>query len=434
MTGTLRVCAIAILMAAAVLSAMATDGDATVGKAIFQGQGDPPGHAVIGGSEAALDIARFSCGRCHGRGGQGGSEGGAPAITWPELTRRTAGRPAYDLDSFSALLRDGVSAGAREIDRVMPRYHLTDDAIAGLAAYLAELPSLDRRGVSTTEVSIGVAIPDDNRAPALDFARLLESELARSQSNRLFGRNIVVRRLSGASSEIIQAAQNEVLAIVGLVPSNDVTIADMAKTDTPVLFPLALLEGDEDRTLVRGSIATRRSLLGALLARTAEDGCKTVAIVDVGGKPPLEAPADARVSVRLSDGAGPSIKGADALIVVGADAAKAAAVMAKHGDLPVYMMAGDLTGPLPTSLKRSGSLTVVTGFSSGSEPGRLLERHASLTAELLRFSLLKNGRSLTRSGLVAAFDRSEFPELNLDYRRFPLEGTDALRVVRSTAN
>jgi len=123
-----------------------------------------PMTAIVAGDVPVLGT-QFSCLSCHGRSGMGAAEGSY-------IVPPTAGqfifapspqpkRPAYDLDSLTRLFRDGVTAGGRQLGELMPRYELTDDEVAVMAAYLAGLSSGSSPGVDDTVIRFAMVITDD---------------------------------------------------------------------------------------------------------------------------------------------------------------------------------------------------------------------------------------------------------------------------------
>jgi hypothetical protein len=95
----------------------------------------------------------------------GAAEGAyvVPAIAGPLLfaPSHPPRRPAYDRDSLARALREGIDASGRPLDSLMPRYTLTDDEVADLAAYLASLRTGPSPGIDDKEIRIATVVTDD---------------------------------------------------------------------------------------------------------------------------------------------------------------------------------------------------------------------------------------------------------------------------------
>ncbi|MGC4026888.1 MAG: hypothetical protein QM744_18155 [Mesorhizobium sp.] len=391
------------------------------GERLFNGIDGIQGRVAIGGTPAIQPLAKFACRSCHQRDGSGGPEANAPSITWDVLSQPTALRPAYDAKSFRLALAEGRRADGSELDLAMPRYTLPDESLASLIDYLTELPAFQRHGIDAREVIFGIPIPPDNREPALRFLALLHDQ----KIPATFGRNVRFVALEGSREAIIKQARDDVASVVGLVPSNVLSTNDFARADVPVLFPLALLEGDEDTTIIRGMIASRGEQLAQLVSRTADDGYSKPGIACFSEKPCLENVAAVSQDELLD--------GFDALIITGDDEEKALQLLARLDPLtPIYAIAGELPGLAAAARERRLSLTLVDGYLDLPSTG-LLESHARKTAALLAQALTWPGRSLTRSRLIAAFDRRGLPDYGLDYARYPLTGTASARFLHGSA-
>jgi hypothetical protein len=127
---------------------------------------------VLQGPDAA-------CVKCHRRSGLGGGEGkvavrpisGRFLFEAPDLPdiRRPASsyakavetRPPYTTTSLARALRAGVSSAGKPLDALMPRYALSDEEIALLAAYLKSLSATDDPGVTATEIHFATIVAPD---------------------------------------------------------------------------------------------------------------------------------------------------------------------------------------------------------------------------------------------------------------------------------
>lgn len=180
------------LVAGAGLGAAAAAPPATDGEAIYLdgtlADGRPIAATALG--EVEVSGVAASCAGCHRRSGYGSVEGGlyAPPITGPtlfaprrhdraELFRRLYQdvqprslyseardprmRPAYDAASLATALAEGVDPAGRRLDPLMPRYRLSDEAMASLVAYLGELGAADDPGVDAGTIHFATVFTPD---------------------------------------------------------------------------------------------------------------------------------------------------------------------------------------------------------------------------------------------------------------------------------
>jgi cytochrome oxidase Cu insertion factor (SCO1/SenC/PrrC family) len=175
-------------------------GDPGLGRRLYRDGILPSGEPLSG--RLAGDVpargAAVACANCHRPSGYGGVEGSAyvPPVTGPSLfaalgprridlfetlfqeslepsfwreLRERASRPPYDEASLAAALRDGVDPLGRLLHPLMPRYRLSDDEVAHLAAYLRTLavdpaPGVDDRTIRFATVVATGAEPAPARA------------------------------------------------------------------------------------------------------------------------------------------------------------------------------------------------------------------------------------------------------------------------------
>lgn len=373
---------------------------------------------AIGATKLNQPVSKFACRSCHQRDGLGGSEAKAPAITWEALSAPNAARPAYDVAAFRAALSNGARAGGGTLDRAMPRYTLSDATVTSLIAYLNELPTIQKRGIETRSVTFGVAVPADNAGPARAYAALLRDVLQGQPD--IFGRKIRVVELDGKNA-------SGVAAIVGLVPSQEIVVADFEAESVPILFPLSLLNGSEDTTLVKGMIASQAEQIAGLVGKAKSDGHKNIGLACFPKCRTLDSAVEVSAETPLD--------GLDALIVAGADESQALELLARAPkEMSIYAIAGELPDIAISAERRGMSLTLSDGYETlGNDGNGLLERHARKTAQLLREALTTAGRQLTRNKLIAAFERKSLPEFGLDYARYPLNGTASVRFLHTPA-
>jgi mono/diheme cytochrome c family protein len=108
---------------------------------------------------------QFSCQSCHGRSGMGAAEGAyiVPAIAGRLLYAASPQpeRPAYDSESLARALREGFAPTGRRLDPLMPRYQISDDEVAALAAYLAGLSLGPSPGVDDRRIRLATVVTED---------------------------------------------------------------------------------------------------------------------------------------------------------------------------------------------------------------------------------------------------------------------------------
>ena len=119
--------------------------------------------AIVSGDVKILGT-QFSCNSCHGISGMGSKEASVivPIIAGSKLYAPAAqpARPAYDVKSLAKVLRDGVTPTGRKLDKLMPRFQLTDNEVSSLAAYLHTLTTDPSPGVDESTIRIATVISD----------------------------------------------------------------------------------------------------------------------------------------------------------------------------------------------------------------------------------------------------------------------------------
>jgi hypothetical protein len=141
--------------------------------------------ARIQGTGFDLPASSFPCASCHGARGQGRSERGVQptnlkqsSLTKPYNVQMQAGRvrPAYNQKLFARAVREGVDSGGSSLNHAMPRFDVTDRALADIWAFLAKIDTAGDPGISDTELHVGVYLGHDAQsAQARDVRNLLLS-------------------------------------------------------------------------------------------------------------------------------------------------------------------------------------------------------------------------------------------------------------------
>lgn len=416
---------------AALLLAMsaALAGDSWAGDpaaSLFEGAPDAPGRVMIG--SATTGAGRFACRNCHGADGLGGTEGNAPAITWPALTQPTATRPAYEPAAFARALREGVDPAGRSLRPQMPRFVLDDATVAALQAHLAALPMRQIAGIFPDRIVLAVPVPPDNRPAGLAYAAALERML----DLRLEGRMLHGRRIELMRAETVDEAAKGAAAVIGLPPSQAMSSRDFAKAGVPVLFPMPLLDGDEDPASIRGLYATWADVLRVLLEKAGAATEDNITVLSNPEAPPKRDRIEAAIAAysltpraewrSISD---PRPLAPVVVIFEARPGLLRERLAALAPGTRVYGLASQLApfaGIFP--LKLTGTLAETTLLPSRAgaafDPH---EAHAARALDVLYPALRGAGRSLTRAGLIRAIGFLTLPQAGLDYPTHPLTGS-----------
>ena len=142
--------------------------DLDIGRALYQdglrANGEPL-TAIVTGDVEILGT-QFSCNGCHGISGMGSREASiiVPIIAGPILFSPAVQpeRPAYDIESLATVLRDGITPSGRQIDRLMPRYRLSDKEVRSLSAYLGSLSTGPAPGVDDSTIRFATVVTDNS--------------------------------------------------------------------------------------------------------------------------------------------------------------------------------------------------------------------------------------------------------------------------------
>jgi cytochrome c553 len=240
------------------------------GRALFNGTTGAPGKARLG--TTVLPARRFPCRNCHGRDGEGGNEGNAPAIVWRTLSGATASRSAYDEAALVKLLRTGMNPDGEMISQLMPRYELDELTLASLTSYLQDLPAFQSAGITANQISIGVLVSAVSGKHAAYATRLQLAIDQCSNGRPLFGRRLVVVPIDASDPESVRRLSSGMAAVAGLANSSDFPLRFFTDLGIPVINPLFPLNGDEDDTIVRTMSPSWRDIYRNLLETARSDG------------------------------------------------------------------------------------------------------------------------------------------------------------------
>ena len=257
------------LLLGPVHSALALEAAEERGKQIYLKGTHPDGEpimAIVGTEAVELPASAVPCASCHGADGRGREEGGIlPSdVCWSQLTKsyghvHETGRrhPAYDEESFAETLRSGVDPGGNTLDRSMPRYRLSDEAMADLVAYLRQLESDRDPGVSPDRVQVGTLLPlRGPRGPMGEaMARVMHAYLQEvNAEGGVYGRRLDLLTVAyGDSAEstldnLRQAFREEgIFALVGAytVGLDEDLLALLRERDVPLVGPFTLDPGNQ---------------------------------------------------------------------------------------------------------------------------------------------------------------------------------------------
>ena len=390
------------------------------------------GHKLYTGQDpraAGGRLSRFACHSCHGRDGEGGVEGNVPGIAGKILQAPADLRPAYDLASFGAALREGIHGSGRGLSRIMPRYDLSDAEVSALWGYLGDLPQRQRMGVTASEVTFGVVIDADRPDIGLRYVQGLHAALARAlPSGTVHGRAV---RIIAMRAPVAQA--DTVIAALAMPPGQGDVTGPLTAAGLPVLFSLGALTGSEDPSIQRSFMPTQRDVNGAIAQHLSTTPARRIALLAEAGR----AEALARM-IRLSmpqaevwrildpspegltQGAPDAIVDLLGLPLEAAPTGTILYHLASHGAL-VAAPDGH-----PRFVVIEAPALVQFALDVGSDP---IAAQAGLAARVLSEALIRAGRDLTRTRLVSVLGQVSLGPEGLDYARLPLSGTDYVQIL-----
>lgn len=255
-------------LAAGLLAALAAGASAAplsdqelAGRRLYREGIGASGHEVsarVGAVDMPVPGRVVPCANCHGRDGQGRSEGGLapPPITWSELAksyghRHDSGRvhPPFDAASLLRAVTQGRDPAGQALDAAMPRYALGRDDQDNLVAYLKRLEHDHDPGVAADALRIGTLLPLSG--PMAESGRLarrvIEAYFADlNEAGGLYGRRLALVAADGAAPPDEQAQRwrtlldGDVLALLApLAPGAEGALLPQAEAQqVPVLGPL----------------------------------------------------------------------------------------------------------------------------------------------------------------------------------------------------
>ncbi|HJT30201.1 MAG TPA: ABC transporter substrate-binding protein [Pyrinomonadaceae bacterium] len=230
------------------------------GRAIFL-RGEVPGKkplmAMVGDLE--VPVATINCAGCHGRRGEGKTEGGVAAgnLTWSNLTKsyghtHPSGRKhgAFNESSFTTAVVRGVDPAGNELNVAMPRYRLSIEDMNDLIAYIKRLEFDRDPGLTSESIDVGVPLPATTALAELGGAiRQVISAYFEDLNARggIYNRKIKAHFTEGGADTATNLrnlnSQNQIFAFIGGVSAGaDKEIAALAREEEiPFIGPATLL-------------------------------------------------------------------------------------------------------------------------------------------------------------------------------------------------
>ena len=160
--------------------------------------------AALGENGTEVSAAVLSCAKCHGRDGRGREESGViPSDIRREIltkpyTVKVSGersRAPYDDARLIRAISLGIDSSGHDLNRTMPRFRLSREDAADLLAYLNRLGEATDPGVEEGRIRIGMLLPPEAQFPV---ARAIQSATQAffdrlNQGGGIYGRKIDLR-------------------------------------------------------------------------------------------------------------------------------------------------------------------------------------------------------------------------------------------------
>ena len=230
------------------------------GRAIYlrgETAGKKPLTAMVGDLE--VPAATMNCAGCHGRRGEGKTEGGVVAgnLTWTNLTKsyghtHPSGRKhgAFNDSSFTTAVVRGVDPAGNELGVAMPRYRISIEDMNDLIAYIKRLEFDRDPGLTSESIDVGVPLPTSTALAGLGQAvRQVISAYFEDLNARggIYNRKIKFH-FTEASADMSTSLRNlnnqkQIFAFIGGVSAGaDKEIAVLAREEEiPFIGPATLL-------------------------------------------------------------------------------------------------------------------------------------------------------------------------------------------------
>lgn len=347
------------------------------------------------------------CAGCHALDGGGRSEAGVDA---PAINTRTR----YDGEGLRKLLRDGITADGRMIDRIMPRVDIELALAQALAQLLPELRARNAAGVESDRIRILVASTGATDPLPEALAKAIDKW---SDGGVIYGRRVAVE---AATAEQLIAQSSRSFAVVGLVASSQSVTQRIVADGGLNLFPRYPFIGDEDPDRNRGLLPDQPTLGRALASAAGQ--CREVVLEEEDFRAAeavgsalrralkVDAQAAQKCRIALFDRKGRSI-GDDERLIAPLDA---------------------FASRQETLAQRSAGATLIDVRPNADDKRNDMVRFADAAALTVVRGLIAAGRGLTRSRFLLALDSLSLSPPGwspLDYRVNRLSGATATAVI-----
>ena len=200
------------------------------------------------------------CAGCHGRRGEGKTEGGVTAgnLTWSNLIKpyghtHPTGRKhgPFTESSFASAVVRGVDPSGNQMVVAMPRYHMSIEDMNDLIAYIKRLEFDRDPGVTAESIDLGVPLPT-NTALAETGQSIRQALTAYfdelNSHGGIYNRKIKLHFTDAANTDVAAglralASQNQLFAfIAGISAGADKQLAQFARDEEiPFVGPATLL-------------------------------------------------------------------------------------------------------------------------------------------------------------------------------------------------
>src|SRR5262249_33836950 len=198
----------------------------------------------------------IACANCHGREGQGKTEGGVSPtnLTWDSLTRpytvtTPSGRQhsAYDEALLKRAITMGFDPAGNELHVAMPRFRMSLEDMTDLIAYIKKMGKSLDPGLTATTIQLGAVVPGEG--PLSEIGRALRGVIEAyfeelNNQGGIFGRRIELLVMNGGETDVRRSvARGGLFALVApFTAGADETFgAAFEEEQIPVVGPITLL-------------------------------------------------------------------------------------------------------------------------------------------------------------------------------------------------
>jgi len=223
------------------------------GRAIYLRGESPAGREIVA-AVGELDVppTTVTCAGCHGRRGEGKTEGGVTAgnLTWSNLLKsyghtHPTGRKhgPFTESSFIRAVTAGIDPAGNTLLTAMPRYRMSAEDMADLIAYLKLIETDRDPGLSDTNIEVGVVLPSKGALAETgeSMRRVLAAAFEELNARGGVYNRKVSLRVFDTPAAVSQ--QSQVFAFVGGISAgSDAELAALARAqEVPVVGPSTLM-------------------------------------------------------------------------------------------------------------------------------------------------------------------------------------------------